>query len=118
MTRPDLTTDQILDNWHAERQARKAMRRHNRPLLAERLGWPAGVVQACDRLDDTFRDWSAGWLPASAWSGRPAGFTAEYILRGSVRVWGATAEEVAAAIRADPAPSAIRPITPLPRTVG
>jgi hypothetical protein len=43
--------------------------RHNRRVLAERLGWPEGAVDACAALEAEFPRWmvfwSAGGLPVS-----------------------------------------------------
>ncbi len=34
---------------------------HNRRILAGRLGWPAGAVEACERFDATRPRWLTMW---------------------------------------------------------
>jgi hypothetical protein len=55
-----------------------ALRRNNQRLIAERLGRPDGVLQACWELEDRHPGWEVSWLPESATPGfeRPAGFYA------------------------------------------
>lgn len=52
----------------------------NRTLLADRLGWPVGVLETCLDLEDRFPGWCVGWLGECTAKGleRPAGFRATY----------------------------------------
>ena len=61
----------------------------NRRVLADRLGWPDGVLEDCERLDREWPRWSIGWWAESRIRGfeRPAGFHAS-ITGTSVTWWG------------------------------
>lgn len=50
----------------------------NRKVLAERLGWPAGMLEACEQLDREHPDWTAFWRSEVTWAQHPhpAGFVA------------------------------------------
>jgi hypothetical protein len=52
--------------------------RHNRRVMAERIGWPDGALEACDKLEAAYPDWIVGWQRESTITGfaRPAGFYA------------------------------------------
>lgn len=84
-----------------------AMAERNREVLAERLGWPDGAVEATRQIERDFPGWVA-W-----WSGRenkakgfesPVGYSATYEHRAGglvnrTTVYGVTPEELAARIR-------------------
>ena len=77
----------------------------NRRLIAERLHWPAGALEACEQLDVTYRGWSFSWRAANTVKGfeRPACF---YATTGGTwrdrTVYGATPEELAEALKTTP----------------
>lgn len=50
----------------------------NRRILADRLGWPAGALAACEALDRRFPGWHTSWAPANTAAGfeAPAGYWA------------------------------------------
>lgn len=52
--------------------------RHNWRVMAERVGWPDGAVEACERILEAFPDWVPGWQHESKIAGfeHPAGFYA------------------------------------------
>jgi hypothetical protein len=54
--------------------------RRNRAILAERLRWPDGALQACADLEDAHPGWHVSWLAENITPGfeRPAGFHASY----------------------------------------
>lgn len=96
----------------------------NRRLIAERLRWPDGALEHCERIDGTHPGWSTGWQEASAITGfeKPAGYyaTARYTARGDYgrsfrpEVYGATPDELVAAIETAPPPEDdwhLRPLT-------
>lgn len=60
--------------WPAE----LGMKRNNQLLLAERLGWPEGALQACWELEDRHPGWHVSWMGENVTPGweRPAGFWA------------------------------------------
>jgi len=72
----------------------------NRALIAERLGWPDGALEACRKLEAEFPAWMVFWtkggLPrdpnpgyrAVTWNARRRGYA-----------YGKTAEELGAALR-------------------
>jgi hypothetical protein len=75
----------------------------NRRTIAERTGWPAGAVDACEQIEAAHPTWDVGWRPANTIRGfeAPAGFYATY--RGtwaSARAYGADPATVTAAIEA------------------
>lgn len=37
------------------------LRRHNRRLVAERINWPAGAVEACEKLERMQPRWRVRW---------------------------------------------------------
>lgn len=57
-----------------------ALKRHNQRLLAERLDWPDGAVQACAELEDRHPGWHVSWIPENTTPGweHPAGFHASH----------------------------------------
>jgi hypothetical protein len=59
---------------------------HNRRVLAERLGWPAGALKECERLDDEHPGWRFGY--------RDGLFTAAHLERQVCYRW-AQAPDVA-----------------------
>lgn len=62
--------------WVAQRRAE--LRAHNRRIFAERLRWPAGVLEVCEALDAEHPAWSASWMRPNHIKGweRPAGYCA------------------------------------------
>ncbi|BEL06073.1 hypothetical protein Q0Z83_042640 [Actinoplanes sichuanensis] len=50
----------------------------NRRLMAQRLPYPAGALDSCERFDRDHPFWSASWMPPNLGRGsdRPAGFGA------------------------------------------
>lgn len=51
-------------------------RRRNQELIAERLRWPAGMLETCRRIEDEHPGWLVSWTPANDWAGHGDGFTA------------------------------------------
>jgi hypothetical protein len=45
----------------ADLAGHRSLRWHNRRVMAERLKWPAGHLETCERLDDEHPGWYAGW---------------------------------------------------------
>jgi hypothetical protein len=41
---------------------RRELRARNRRIVAERVGWPDGAVEACERLEREYRGWDVRWL--------------------------------------------------------
>lgn len=80
--------------------------RHNRRIIASRIGWPDGAVEACDKLQDAYPDWIPGWQPASTIPGfeHPAGYFASRHSRrhDEPPAYGADPLELAAAIEGWP----------------
>jgi hypothetical protein len=77
----------------------------NRRVLAERLHWPAGALEDCERLDPLYPRWSITWSPGNTVRGfeRPAGFYGfdlDYTGWQPVPAYGATAAELVDAITA------------------
>jgi hypothetical protein len=76
------------------------LRRKNRPILAERLHWPDGAVQACADLEERHPGWRVWWLGENSSPGweLPAGFSASYETRGhattELKAFVPTAEEL------------------------
>ena len=68
----------------------------NRRVIAERLGWPAGALEACEAIEVEHPNWYPGYRQANTVPGfeSPAGFYA--IRRGAARgelvAYGADAE--------------------------
>lgn len=94
----------------------------NRRLIALRLGWPGGALGECERIDGEHPGWSTGWQEANAWAGKAAGYyaTARYTARGAhahsfhPEAYGATPDELVAAIETAPPPEDdwhLRPLT-------
>jgi len=56
----------------------RELRHHNNRIMAERLNWPDGVLDACHNLEDRHPGWSVGWLGENTIKGfeRPAGYIA------------------------------------------
>lgn len=89
-------------DWREDERERLAW--NNRQILADRLHWPDGALQACERIERDHPDWSISWLRENTISGfeRPAGYRA---VRGgfhSCVVSAATAEELVRAIEGAP----------------
>ena len=45
----------------AELEHTRALAWHNRQVLAERLGWPAGALEACERTELEHPAWRFNW---------------------------------------------------------
>jgi hypothetical protein len=58
--------------------ARMALARYNRAIIAERVGWPAGALETCERLEFEHPEWMLYWQQANDIKGweRPAGYSA------------------------------------------
>lgn len=68
----------------------------NRRILAERVGWPGGAVEACEAFDATHPEWSATWHAGN--DARPApGYYAvrRKAVHGEPMAYGATVQELA-----------------------
>ena len=80
--------------------------RHNRRVMAERLGWPDGAVETCDWLQDAYPDWISGWQAEQAIPGfeKPAGYYASRWHRRSNEpaAYGADMLDLAVAIETWP----------------
>lgn len=75
-------------------QGREALARSNRRVLAERLGWPAGHLEACEQVDVDRPGWFASWYKANLAPpefAHPARFSGWRRL-GNVRVHAETIE--------------------------
>jgi hypothetical protein len=74
--------------------------RRNRAILAERLRWPDGALQACADLEDAHPGWHVSWLPENVTAGweRAAGFWATHPggshAPGNIEAFAATAAEL------------------------
>jgi hypothetical protein len=82
-----------------------ALRRSNQRILAERLAWPDGAVQACQELEDRHPGWYVTWLRENVTPGweRPAGFCATNDdARHEVEVFRESAPEVEEALALGP----------------
>lgn len=71
----------------------------NRRLLAERLDWPAGAVDECERLDAEFPTWHVFYRHAA--EEEPGGWYAHHEQVGcrGARRYGTTADELREKIR-------------------
>lgn len=71
--------------------------RRNQAVLAERLRWPVGALEACRRLEDEYPGWRVSWLSENNRPGfeRPAGFWAELDGMHHARVFATTPRELA-----------------------
>jgi hypothetical protein len=78
----------------------------NRRIIAEYLGWPEGVVEACEQLDRAHIGWSATWSDGDSQAKPKVGFYAERQGRrtGEPMAYGATPEELSAVIATWPWP--------------
>jgi hypothetical protein len=58
--------------------AQRQMAVRNRELIAERCGWPDGILPTCVELERQHPGWDVGWLPENRIKGfeREAGFVA------------------------------------------
>lgn len=80
----------------------------NRTLIAERMGWPDGAVEACRDLEREFPSWTVYWvsgeLPAAPRRGFQAIFDDHH--HRMARAFGETPEELRENLAAanDPAP--------------
>lgn len=85
----------------------------NRHILAERLDWPDGAVEACERIERERPGWSVWWLGENTCRGfeRPAQFTATRDGYDGTQVDAADADQLLAAI--DDAPPTHRWSLPL-----
>lgn len=77
----------------------------NRRVFAQRQGWPAGAVEACEAIEQAYPTWRPTWSPASIIRGfeRPAGYLATR--QGGTRrdeppAFGVTPQELVADIEA------------------
>jgi hypothetical protein len=79
--------------------------RHNRRVLAERLNWPEGAVEACDRIDDEHPGWYSSYR--HAYRDQPAGYYAHHHVEFGARwhVHGYTPDDLHERIRAHRCPA-------------
>ena len=75
----------------------------NRQVLAQRLGWPAGALEACEAIELQHPDWHPSYCQANTTPGfeSPAGFyaTRRHARRGEPRAYGADAVALRQAIQ-------------------
>ena len=45
----------------------RAMAWRKREVEAERMKWPAGMLETCERLDTEYPGWRTGWFPEGRW---------------------------------------------------
>ncbi|GGL05239.1 hypothetical protein [Mangrovihabitans endophyticus] len=93
--------DEDAHRRHEEELARERaeLAHKNRPILAERLGYPPESVAACEALEDEFPGWTVAYLHENKVPGfaYPAGYHAWRRGRpfgGPARLHGATPEEL------------------------
>ncbi|GGL21584.1 hypothetical protein [Mangrovihabitans endophyticus] len=75
--------------------------RRNRRLIAERLHWPDGALEACERIDRCHPGWMSTWAPGGGVEWVERGFYAQpRLARRSDPRWlfGATPLELLAAL--------------------
>lgn len=77
----------------------------NRRIIAARVGWPDGALEACEAIERARPDWDPTWRFANVFKGfeAPAGFYATrhaIRLRGERPVYGADPAALLAAIEA------------------
>lgn len=77
----------------------------NRRVIAERVGWPAGAVEACEAIDAAHDGWYTTWVDGYIVTidGRselkPTGYYAQSrVFKEAAPVYGATPQELAEAI--------------------
>jgi hypothetical protein len=85
----------------------------NRQIIAERLGWPAGALAACEAIELAHPAWYPNYCQANTIPGfeAPAGFYASRrrdAVRGERTAYGATPEALREAIEAIEAPPPAR----------
>lgn len=80
------------------------MARRNQAILAERLRWPEGALQACRDLEDRYPGWRVDWLGENRRPGfeRPGGFLAanEEDVRHKVEAFRTDLAEIEAVLAA------------------
>jgi hypothetical protein len=79
--------------WPSDR----VLRSQNKVILAERLRWPEGALQACQELEQRHPGWHVTWLNENTRAGfeRPAGFHARFDGgRHKVGIYAATTEKL------------------------
>jgi len=76
----------------------------NRRIIAERMRWPAGALEACEEIERTHPGWSPSWHDANIYPGfeAPAGYYALRLERnrGEGPAYGVDAAALTAAIEA------------------
>lgn len=75
--------------------------RMNRMIIAERLGWPAGAVEECEKLDDASPGWSITWEAGCYCATRVGWRHGDEVPRW---LYGETVDELATAIEQHPLP--------------
>jgi hypothetical protein len=96
----------------------------NRRTLAERLGWPAGTVEECERIEAESPGWSVSWSDGGGLTWEKPGFYAGVINwhhydPGPRFVYGATADELRSELADRPVPkSGLSEYRPLERPAG
>lgn len=68
----------------------------NRRILAKRLDWPDGALEACERIEREHRDWAIAWLSENRTKGfeRPAGYWAKREGMHAFEVYATDADEL------------------------
>ena len=78
--------DEIYDEGQAAAREQDDLFWRNRRVVAERAGWPVGVLEMCEHLDAVYPGWSVWWRPENTCAGweHPAGYLASRDPSGSV----------------------------------
>jgi hypothetical protein len=70
------------------------LRAQNKVLLADRLRWPEGALQACQELERRHPGWHVSWLGERIDGRRPAGFHASLEGWHKVHLYAATVDRL------------------------
>ncbi|GLW29450.1 hypothetical protein [Actinoplanes regularis] len=70
----------------------KSLAWRNRRLIAERLRWPAGSLEDCERIELAHPGWTVHWLPAGIYGPTPS-FRAVHLQRRRYYRWAHGADE-------------------------
>jgi hypothetical protein len=92
------TVEEIFAAAARRRQESRELAHRNRRIIAERMGWPDGAIEVCEKLDLEFPGWhcnywaeDVGWSK-KGWYARPWGWR-----RGQKeKLFGDTVEELRA----------------------
>lgn len=79
-------------------------RARNRQLIAERLDWPDGALDACIAIENDHPQWAVYWVSGTTVSEPRRGYRAVAQVRWRIaRAFGETPEELREAIEGAPA---------------